>query len=96
MCSCIYVSPIILSFSTHPDVTNKKLAISFSKKLLHMLSLIRLPLWSSGQSSWLQIRMPGFDSRHYQKKKLVDLERGPHSLVSTTEELLDRKLAAPV
>jgi hypothetical protein len=29
----------------------------------------RPPLWSSGQSSWLQIRKPGFDSRHYQKKK---------------------------
>jgi hypothetical protein len=28
----------------------------------------RPPLWSSGQSSWLQIRRPGFDSRHYQKK----------------------------
>jgi ribosomal protein L37E len=28
----------------------------------------RPPLWSSGQSSWLQIRKPGFDSRHYQKK----------------------------
>jgi hypothetical protein len=24
------------------------------------------PLWSSGQSSWLQIRRPGFNSRHYQ------------------------------
>jgi hypothetical protein len=52
------------------------------------------PLWSSGQSSWLQIRGPGFDSQHYQKKK-VGLERGPFSLVSTTEELLDRKVAAP-
>jgi hypothetical protein len=52
-------------------------------------------LWSSGQSSWLQIRRPGFDSRHYQKK-IVGLERGPLSLVSTTEELLDRKVAAPV
>jgi hypothetical protein len=39
---------------------------------------------------------PGFDSRHYQKKKVVDLERGPLSLVSTTEELLDRKVGAPV
>jgi hypothetical protein len=29
----------------------------------------RQPLWSSGQRSWLQIRSPGFDSRHYQKKK---------------------------
>jgi hypothetical protein len=53
------------------------------------------PLWSSSQGSWLQIRRPGFDSRHYQKK-VVDLERGPFSLMSTTEELLDRKVAAPV
>jgi hypothetical protein len=58
----------------------------------------RPPLWSSGQSSWLQILRPGFDSRHYQifrgkKKKgkqVVGLERGPLSLVSTTEELLDK------
>jgi hypothetical protein len=56
----------------------------------------RPPLWSSGQSSWLQIRMPGFDSRHYQKKKVMGLEQGPLSIVSTTEELLDRKVAAPV
>jgi hypothetical protein len=51
-----------------------------------------------GQRSWLQIRRPGFDSRHYQnKKKVLGLERGPLSLVSTTEELLDKKkVAAPV
>jgi hypothetical protein len=30
------------------------------------------------------------------RKKLVGLERGPLSPVSTTEELLDRKVAAPV
>jgi hypothetical protein len=53
------------------------------------------PLWSSGQSSWLQIRRPDFNSRHYQKN-VVGLERGPLSLVSTTEELLDKKVAAPV
>jgi hypothetical protein len=41
----------------------------------------------------LQIRRPGFDSRHYQKKVVG---RGPLSLVSTAEELLDRKVAAPV
>jgi hypothetical protein len=57
---------------------------------------VRPPLWSSGQSSWLQIQRPWFDSRHYQKKKVVGLERGPLSPVSTTEELLDRKVAAPV
>jgi hypothetical protein len=51
---------------------------------------------SSGQRSWLQIRRPGFDSLYYQKKKVVGLERGPLILVSTTEELLDRKVAAPV
>jgi hypothetical protein len=56
----------------------------------------RPPLWSSGQSFWLQIRQPGFDSRHYEKKKVVGLERGSLSLVGTTEELLDRKVAVPV
>jgi hypothetical protein len=30
------------------------------------------------------------------EKKVVGLERGPLSLMSTTEELLDRKVAAPV
>jgi hypothetical protein len=30
------------------------------------------------------------------RKKVVGLERGPLSLVTTTEELLDRKVAAPV
>jgi hypothetical protein len=30
------------------------------------------------------------------EKKVVSLERGPLSLVSTTEELLDRNVAAPV
>jgi hypothetical protein len=40
-------------------------------------------------------RGPGFDSRALQKK-VVGLERGPLRLVSTTEELLDRKLAASV
>jgi hypothetical protein len=30
------------------------------------------------------------------KKKVVGLERGTLSLVSTTEELLDRKVGAPV
>jgi hypothetical protein len=63
---------------------------------MHAIYKIGPPRWSSGQSSWLQIRRPGFDSRHYQKKKVVCLERGPLSLVSTTEELLDRKVAAPV
>jgi hypothetical protein len=36
---------------------------------LHVTFWDRPPLWSSGQSSWLQIRRSGFDSRHYQKKR---------------------------
>jgi hypothetical protein len=39
-------------------------------------------------------RGPVFDSRALQKK--LGLERGAPSLVSTTEELLHRKVAAPV
>jgi hypothetical protein len=53
------------------------------------------PLFTTRRIYWLQIRGPGFDSRHYQKK-VMGLELGPLSLVSTTEELLDRKVAAPV
>jgi hypothetical protein len=49
------------------------------------------PLWSSGQSSWLQIRRPGVRFPALPEKKVVVLEQGPLSLVSTTEELLDRK-----
>jgi hypothetical protein len=63
------------------------------------------PLWSSGQSSWLQIRRPRVrfpgtkrfsDKKNKKGKQVVGLERGSLSLVSTTEELLDRKVAAPV
>jgi hypothetical protein len=60
--------------------------------IIIIIIIIIIPLWSSGQSSWLQIRMPGFNSRHYQIFwEVVGLERGPLSLVSTTEELLDKK-----
>jgi hypothetical protein len=51
-----------------------------------------LPLWSSGLSSWLQIQGSGFDSQRYQIFwEVVGLERGPLSLVSTTEEVLGRE-----
>jgi hypothetical protein len=43
--------------------------ISVHFKIQHIIISLWPPLWSSGQSSWLQIRRPGFDSRHYQKKK---------------------------
>jgi hypothetical protein len=50
------------------------------------------PLWSSGQSCWLQLQRFGFDSQRYQIfSEVVGLEMGPLDLVSTTEELLGRK-----
>jgi hypothetical protein len=50
------------------------LNMSLKENLLYILNIpilrsslpksnVRPPLWSSGQSSWLQIRRPGFDSR---------------------------------
>jgi hypothetical protein len=54
--------------------------------------------WSeaSGLSSWLQIQTSGIDSQRCQiflvvVVVVVGLEKGPLSLVSTTEELLERK-----
>jgi hypothetical protein len=40
--------------------------------------------------------IPGTTRFSEKKKPVVGLERGPLSFVSTSEELLDRKLAAPV
>jgi hypothetical protein len=52
------------------------------------------PVWPSGQSSWLQIQRSGIYSRRYQIFwEVVGLERGPLSLVSTIEELLERKIS---
>jgi hypothetical protein len=52
----------------------------------------RPPLWSSGQSSWLQIQRSGSNSRCYQIFwEVVGLEWGPLSLMSTIQELLGRK-----
>jgi hypothetical protein len=54
-------------------------------------------LWSSGQSSWLQIRGPGFDFWRYQiSLEVVGLEQGTLSPVRIIEELLERKVAALV
>jgi hypothetical protein len=45
-----------------------------------------------GYRSGARVRFPALPK----KKKVVGLERDPLSLVSKTEELLDRKVAAPV
>jgi hypothetical protein len=48
--------------------------------------------WFSGHTSWLHIQRSGFDSRRHKIFwDVVGLERGPLSLVSAIEELLERK-----
>jgi hypothetical protein len=59
--------------------------------------MLQFTSMSTSTSSWLQIQRSGFDSRGYQIFwEVVGLERGPLNLVSTIEELLDRKVVAPV
>jgi hypothetical protein len=65
---------------------------SFLTELLLIIHTGRSPLWSTGQSCWLQNQRSAFDSRRCQIFwEVVGLERGPLSLVSTIEELLERK-----
>jgi hypothetical protein len=56
------------------------------------LSAGELPRLSHERTAGYRSRGPGFDSRRYQVFwEVVGLERGPLSLLSTTEELLERK-----
>jgi hypothetical protein len=65
---------------------------------------VRLPVRTEKRLGLLpNVHIFTFISRSYiilflsfPSKKVVGLERGPLSLVSTTEELLDRKVAASV
>jgi hypothetical protein len=55
------------------------------------------PLWSNGQGFWLRIQRTGFDSLRYQIFwEVMGLERGSLSLVSTIEELRERKSSVSV
>jgi hypothetical protein len=64
-----------------------------NRYIVKNVTVISTPrLWSTGQSSRLQIQRSGFHSRCYQIFwEAVDLERGPLILVSATEELLEWK-----
>jgi hypothetical protein len=55
--------------------------------MILLLLIMLLVLWISEA----RVRFPALSG-----KKVVGLEWGPLSLVSKTEELLDRKVAAPV
>jgi hypothetical protein len=66
------------------------------------IDILRLICYNFDRLCGLVVRVLGYRSGGpgsipgTNKKKVVDLERGPLSLVGTTEELLDRKVAAPV
>jgi hypothetical protein len=75
-----------------PGYRTEKYCVSCEVRTECYVEESRPPLWSSDQSSWLQIQGSEFDSRRYQIfSEAVGLERGPLSLLSTTEELLERK-----
>jgi hypothetical protein len=70
---------------------------------LHYTASFGIPIFINDRLCGLVVRVLGYRSGGpgsipgtTRKKKVVGLERGPLSLVSTTEELLDRKVAAPV
>jgi hypothetical protein len=43
---------------------SSKITYILQVQIMNEYNNSRPPLWSSGQSSWIQIRRPGFDSRH--------------------------------
>jgi hypothetical protein len=61
---------------------------------IHIVTTASVVKWSEFLATvpGAPVRFPALPK----KKKVVGLERGPLSLVSTTEELLDRKVADPV
>jgi hypothetical protein len=69
----------------------------------HAVSLLLMCSFLQDRLCGLVVRVLGYRSGGSgsilgttRKRKVVGLERGPLSLVSTTEELLDRKVAALV
>jgi hypothetical protein len=83
----------------HNFIDQLKIFKSISRKVIKTNNFFRIPilwppLWSSGQSSWLQIQRSWvrFDSRRYQIFwEVTGLERSSLNLVSTTEELFGIK-----
>jgi hypothetical protein len=58
--------------------------------------VVRVPGYRSGGPGSIPGTTRFSEEGKKKGKQVVGLERGPLSLVSTTEELLDRKVAAPV
>jgi hypothetical protein len=91
-----------LSSKKEESVTNAVLNISLNILKILSIKLITVLELSSDRLCGLVVRVLGYRSGGpgsilgTTKKKVVGLERGSLSLVSTSEELLDRKVAAPV
>jgi hypothetical protein len=84
------------SHKFHLQCTNSSFYVLTKPTITQTLLPSGPPLWSNGQSSWLQIQRSGFDSRRYQMFwEVLGLERSPLSLVSTTEEVFGRKSSGP-
>jgi hypothetical protein len=64
--------PAVVS-TVSPHLLVVQNSLTSNTKYRKSVILFRPPLWSS---SWLQIRRPGFDSRHYQKTNSSGSEAG--------------------
>jgi hypothetical protein len=80
-----------INFQSDSDLLIECPVVSTKSAPNYSLFITKYSLWSSGQEFWLHIQRSGFDSRRYSIIwEVVGFERGPLSLVSTTEELLER------
>jgi hypothetical protein len=87
-----YVGNLVLAYSVRV-ISNilTLITVQFCKEILGIGRLCGLvpEFLATDPEAW--VRFPALP-----KKKVVGLERGPLCLVSTTEEVLDKKVAAPV
>jgi hypothetical protein len=97
-----YVLPVAFNLERIPRLVVHLPLLYRSMNSVHLRLFALMPqlmqnkqtqwLESASETSWLQIQRSEFDSRRYQIfGQVVVLERGPLSLVSTTEEPLQRK-----
>jgi hypothetical protein len=87
-----YVYPT-LSPTCH--YTQMSSSVIFTVPFCFLMTSVRLPLWSGGQSSLIQIHMSWvwFLAPSGFFLEIMGLEQGPLSLVSTIEELLERNIS---
>jgi hypothetical protein len=87
--------PVTILSHINPDHTTPSYLSKIHFNIIHLVDIHFLvaPCFLACHS---KTYMHGCSIPGHYKKKVVGLERGPLSLMSTIEELLDRKVAAPV